>query len=53
MAEVEKFRKEAYDCENVKHEEMLMKVQTQIIGFKYGITANISDADWLVALFLL
>ncbi|TNM85264.1 hypothetical protein fugu_009442 [Takifugu bimaculatus] len=25
VAEVEKFRREAYDCENVKHEEMLMK----------------------------
>lgn len=28
VAEVEKFRREAYDSENVHHEEMLMKVQT-------------------------
>lgn len=27
MAEVEKLRRESYDCENPDHEEMLMKVQ--------------------------
>lgn len=28
VAEVEKVRREAYDCQNVQHEEMLMKVET-------------------------
>ncbi|XP_029703987.1 ELMO domain-containing protein 1 [Takifugu rubripes] len=30
VAEVEKFRREAYDCENVKHEEMLMKLWKEL-----------------------
>lgn len=27
VAEVEKLRREAYDCENVRHEEMLIEVE--------------------------
>ncbi|XP_056910820.1 ELMO domain-containing protein 1 isoform X1 [Takifugu flavidus] len=30
VAEVERFRREAYDCENVKHEEMLMKLWKEL-----------------------
>lgn len=29
VADVEKLRREAYDCENPTHEEMLMKVLTR------------------------
>lgn len=30
VAEVEKLRREPYDCENPKHEEMLMKVRSSL-----------------------
>uniref|UniRef100_H3DQL5 ELMO/CED-12 domain containing 1 n=2 Tax=Tetraodon nigroviridis TaxID=99883 RepID=H3DQL5_TETNG len=30
VAEVEKFRREAYDCENAQHEEMLMKLWKEL-----------------------
>lgn len=38
VAEVEKFRREAYDCENAQHEEMLMKVQAQPHHFTHNNT---------------
>lgn len=48
VAEVEKLRREAYDCENVQHEEMLLKVQNHEQQQTLGPPPAAADADCLL-----